>query len=499
MKLPSEAVTPRRFPAQPFVLLIFVAALQLGTTGLLAQRPELRATRDQPREIGGNHLEVELFGGEFSQWASAWRDNAPIPLRFRWRTDFDNAVGATWEIARDPSFSTILARGEAGEASAEGGFAYFTIDFRPIVGDQAQRPLDHYVRIATFGRGPVRAEAASRPALRDSSRPAASATGSARPQGQRTNTDRDLRPIKPPVGLPSPPVQVSIITPHDPTDFTYPGLHPEYLIEMPISIDLRTLKIRGTGGDEDPYLLVTVIYADGTTIVPELDLAALKIRFPDATVRIDSPSKTHENVPVDVDPGDDLAIPAATGHFERSIRPIGMELAEQHGLSAAQRRELRERTLVGILVIGLEEDAQPSTEVMDQTRADLVSNLQTELASLVRGVELSLADPTDIPDLVSAVQRIRADLQQRLIATAQARAIDDLTDYLVIPGFPTVLAIPGMLNADDYIGVGVQVLDYESILNAGENGLPISMRLDQNPDEELYYRIEGRVRVQPRS
>jgi hypothetical protein len=55
----------------------------------------------------------------------------------------------------------------------------------------------------------------------------------------------------------------------------------------------------------------------------------------------------------------------------------------------------------------------------------------------------------------------------------------------------------GTANADDFIGFGSVLISYEQIRLAAEEGrgVPIEMRLDQNPEEELYYKIEGQVRA----
>jgi len=195
---------------------------------------------------------------------------------------------------------------------------------------------------------------------------------------------------------------------------------------------------------------------------------------------------------VDVDPGDDLPIPAATGHYETTMRPIGLELAERHGFNARQKQQLRESTMVGILVIGMEEDAVPSTEVINETRDELVRCLQKELDKLIRGITISWDNPAQMPNLVDAVAQIQGKVQNHVISSAKSKGIDELVKKLMIPGFPPAI-LAGAANADDFIGAAAAVFTYEQILNAGDKGLPIKMTLNQNPDEELYYRIEGRI------
>lgn len=435
-------------------------------------------------------VEVEVPAGpDKTAWSSTWSDNAPVPLRFRWETGYDHVGSAMWQVSTDPDATSIIASGDAGKPPVNGQASGFTIDFRGIVGGSEARPLRYYVRVVTYkGTGATGRVAKATPT----------------PRLGRKNDDEKMRVAKATptritkkeqAGPPSMPAVVTIGETGPGTRFTTEGLRPELLNRMPIEIDLHTLKVRGTGGDEDPYLFVVAFFADGTTIVPKVNLAKQHIEFPTSSVRIQAAQKTHENVPVDVDPGANLAIPSATGHFETTIEPIGLELARQHGLSSTDRKKLREQTLVGILVIGMEEDAQPSTEVIDETRTELVASLQTELDGIVRGIEVSLSDPTDIPDMMDAVDEIRARLKKKLVDSAKARTLEELSQYLAIHGFPTIILVPGALNADDYIGSGVALFNYQQILDAGEAGLPIKMTLDQNPDEELVYQIEGRIRL----
>ena len=465
---------------------LLMLAMSAGTAWTQPVRVQKAKT---PRKLVAlTSVEVALPSGpDKMTWGKAWNDTAPVPLDFRWKTGYSNVGSAVWQVTTDPETWKVLASGDAGRPPAPDGMSRFSVDFRSIAGNTNQRPLHYYLRVVTY-------KAAERAAA-----PATGRTIGRQPGrlARRTSKAPTRLTEREQAGPPSMPVVVSILPSGPVTEFTPGGLRPELYNAMPIQIDLNTLKIGGTGGDEDPYLLVVAFFADGTTIVPKINLAKQRIEFPTSSVRIQSPTKTHENVPVDVDPGDELKIPASTGHFEATIRPIGLELAHQHGLSASQQRQLREKTLVGILVIGMEEDALPSTDVMNETRNELVSALQSELDRIVRGITVSLANPTKIPNRVDAVNQIRDDLKKRLVDSAKARTLEELQQYLAIHGFPAIVLVPGALNADDYIGSGVALFDYEQLLQAGSNGLPIRMKLDQNPDEDLHYRIEGRIRVKP--
>lgn len=454
----------------------------LGAVPAAAQSVRVSKASGRPGLVEMTNVEVKLQAGPDKEtWGKAWNDNAPVPLQFRWTTGYANVGSAIWQVTTDPESWKVIASGDAGKPPGKSGVSGFSIDFRDLVGGSQQRPLHYYVRVVTYTGGRLVREQTGR----------SIGTRTAKIARARTNrlTTREQ------AGPPSTAVVVSIADSGPGTTFTPGGLRPELYNEMPIEIDLQTLKIRGTGGDEDPYLFVVAFFADGTTIVPQLNLARQRVEFPTSSVRLQAAAKTHENVPVDVDPGANLTIPNSTGRFRTTIRPIGMELAREHGLSSADRKKLREKTLVGILVIGMEEDAQPSTEVMNETRAELVSSLQTELDRIVRGVTVSLDDPTKIPDMMDAVNEIRGRLKKQLVDSAKARTLEELSQYLAIHGFPAIVLVPGALNADDYIGSGVALFNYEELLNAGEAGLPIKLKLDQNPDEELTYKIEGRIRV----
>ncbi len=91
---------------------------------------------------------------------------------------------------------------------------------------------------------------------------------------------------------------------------------------MPVTLQLTKFICHNADEDsffsngDEPYLFVAAIYADGTTI----QLGNLA----NATVRIQSPSKTHDNLGHNgVHAGNSFAIPSSTGHFSRSILPIG--------------------------------------------------------------------------------------------------------------------------------------------------------------------------------
>jgi hypothetical protein len=209
-------------------------------------------------------------------------------------------------------------------------------------------------------------------------------------------------------------------------------------------------------------------------------------------VRLAGASGTHGNVlgGEAMDAGDTVPIPDSTGRFETTIRPIGLQLANQLGLTENNKRMLRDKTQVAVVIIGMEEDAIPSTDTANELYAAFIAGLQEELDTLVRSVELT-AGGVNFPNLASAVDAIRKRLRERLEALAKSETINDLKPFLAIPAAP-MLATFGAVNADDYIGAAHRVVTYQQLLDAGEAGIPFELEISDNPDEEVLYKIKGK-------
>src|SRR4030095_3476857 len=104
---------------------------------------------------------------------------------------------------------------------------------------------------------------------------------------------------------------------------------------------------------------------------------------------------------------------------------VGVEAISKFKLDSAAQRELRQSTFVGIVVVGLEEGSAPSTEVMNNVRDQLVSEIQTEFDKIVRDVTVPIADITD-PNRVGQVSNnIKA-----AVMAAVKQVIDQIRDRL---------------------------------------------------------------------
>ena len=490
-------------------ILAFAISPVFGQDKQIQKKPKMGAVKL-------TSLEVELqTGPDKVAWGKAWKDSAPVNLSFRWSTGYPNVGSAIWQVSTDPQAKNVIARGDAGKPQTGGSAASFIVDFRPIVGSSTHRPQNYYVRVLTFKSQTKIASKKVQP-LRKTRETRQRTTKTRETRQRKTKTKTKTRETRqsPPVrvksatpsatvaaqaGPPSRPVHVAIIQPGANTQFSEIGMHPEFANEMPIVIDLQTFKLRGTGGDEDPYLFVVAVFADGTTIFPEL--SAGRLIFPNSRAGLaHSTGNTHENLGVeDIDPGADINIPNHVGRFERKIKPIGMDLLKQlanstgQSFTPAHQKSLRDITYVGVLVIGMEEDAIPSTEVVNAARDQLVTEMDKAFKKVLRDVEVPITGQPKMPDVVGKVIAMTNDIRERLIDSTTARTVDELKDYLWIPGFPTLILVPGIANQDDYIGFGAAMFTYEEILNAGTGGLPIRLKLDQS-SEPIYYRIEGRIR-----
>ena len=204
-----------------------------------------------------------------------------------------------------------------------------------------------------------------------------------------------------------------------------------------------------SNGDE-PYLFVAAIYADGTTI---------KISdIGNAKVRIKSPTKTHGNLGrKGVDDGDSFSIPTSIGRFKTNILPID-------GLPGNIGKE---KSLVGLIVIAMEEDAT-TTNAANAAQKALVKVLQKELDQAVRSVRE--------PNIEALKGKIK---------TAMRNAIKK-------ESLGSISGIFSFLDPDDYINADLATWTYQELENAGNTGIPINMEFNASG---VRYSIKGNVKA----
>ena len=438
---------------------------------------------------------VTLQTGEFVDYRNHHAFHAPPGVVFARWTDLRTSAGeAWWELyqvdATEPDGRRTLASAPLQNAPFHPGE---TVRFQVNLGavlpaENAGRGARQY-RLAVFSRPPVRQTSRGGTGLTVTA--ASPGTGNARPAASGA-----MQPVPSTASGYTVLVQQPGPGPDGSTSFTLLGTRPELLHTMPIAIDLQTLTVEGDD-DVEPYLLVAAVFVDGTTIVPQVNPAEMQVTFPTSTVRVAGGQGTHGNVTggPDMDAGETVSIPAATGHFEAVIRPIGLPLATQFDLPEADVRALRENTQVAILVVGMEEDNIPSTATANETRGVVLDELRTVLNGIVRGVVLDVENLTEPPDVVGAAQEAAGGVLARVRAAAAAKTAAEVAQYLMIPTAPVLVLVPGILNSDDYVGTGVFAVSYQQLLDAGLAGVTFTLTLSDGADEPARYEVRGRVRI----
>jgi hypothetical protein len=373
-------------------------------------------------------IEVKQFSGDFEQWQKSLIINSAEKVTFRYSTDEPAATSAIWQVSDKPFSSApqitaaqaphVIASGALGQVPAKGHVSLFDINFALFAPKTPPTsPKSYWVFIVT------------------------------------KNAQQQ------PVGLPSVPAKIVYHkSTQPPTDLS--GIPGDKPVPMPIEISLSSFTVNITNegsGDDDPYLFVVAVYADGTTVKP-LDLAH-------SSVRIDSPSKTHNNLGMDAfsdDPktGKAYSIPSSVGHFEKGILPLS------GGLSMQMARNL---SRVAILVITMDED-NTSDSAANAGRKALVDNLQKELNAAIRSLK-----PPDIP-------AIQEKITAKVVSAVKKETLKD---------WWTPWGLFDAADPDDFIGSDFATFSYAQILNAGAKGLPIMLDCKSS---EGSYTINGTIR-----
>jgi hypothetical protein len=419
----------RKPSAALLALMMITTSLMIPAQSARSQGKDENRQRQQPvLEVRKTRLEVREGSGEFEQWVKTLTITYAHKLLFAWDTDEPGVATAEWMVTDKvvylPQSSPIrhaphvIANGPLTQVPQKGHRAFFEIDFAQFAPKSPPKnPKSYLVHIVT------------------------------------KNAQQQ------PVGS-TPSATVTIIYRAQPaSSVDLSGIPAEEPKPMPIKVSLHRFEVNRTNegeGDDDPYLLIAVIYADGTTINPR-DLAH-------SSVRIDSPSKTHNNLLMDAydnEPrsGKSYSIPYSLGAFEKAILPL-------HGAGSLQTAQTL--STVAVLVIVMEED-NTSDSAANAGRKALVNNLQQELNAAIRS-----GAP---PDPEAIQNRVR----DRVI---QAVKKETLSDWW---------APWGLFDApdpDDFIGANFAIFNYKQILDAGIKGLPISLTCKSS---EGSYTITGSI------
>lgn len=474
------------------------------------------AAQVRPFEVKGitpskNIVEVKVTPQpDKSEWRTGATITGEMPMIFRWRTGYENVGDVVWQVSSDRAATKILASGDA-RSSPNKNSGGFTVDFPTLFPNAKKEARQYFVRIVTYKKLPVQINQGGGKASLKLNKIKDKHT-------LHKASKKNHVAVKQTVGAPSKNIRVNFVPPGEVIPFHDHAFEPELLRSLDIEIRLDTLKIHGDGGDEDPYIFALAFFLDGTTVKPEL--VNERISFRHSNVRIRMGTKTHENLNVsNVDIGKTLSIPHNIGRFRETIRPIGFSVASQLGATEEDMLLLRENTFLGILVIGFEEDAVPSTEAVNSLRAELVENLRDEMNGLIRGVSVSGEDvngnaqPASVEDmtdrlrqqLFTGVADIRKRVQSRMIDRALEDGMGEFWANSKFIGYHSIVVVPGALNADDFVGSRFEQFSYEDLLQSNSQGIPFTMQLNQNWDGlprylqaddpgSIWYEVKGRVR-----
>lgn len=261
---------------------------------------------------------------------------------------------------------------------------------------------------------------------------------------------------------------------------------------MLIQIDLEKLYINNSNeGADEPYLIVFVIYVDGTTINP--------LGFAGSTVRIDCSSGTHGNVPDeemywgnDLTTGTVAKIPASTGHFEKSIKPIGLEFAADFpDYDGSIGQSMKDNTMVLLVVVALEEDAT-STSAANAARNAALQELQNRANGVIQSMTLQDLMQGNPPEF--DISQIQKDITSKAIEAAEDETLDAAFWVQLFSPF-NPFALAQAVDPDDYIGSAYKIFTFGELLDTIPPArIPFSLNLSNAADWEGSYTVRGWIR-----
>ncbi len=415
------------------------------------------------------YLEIQKFSGEMVQWVDEWAVQAPTDeLTFRFRATRDDIRWVEWEASNQPfpppdgrqDNVKIVRTGNLGVAPAGEGWRIFTINFKQIVPlPPPEDEMKIYLRL----------------------------------RGRKYPTADDPSNH---IGMPSSPVIVNYVPPGDPTRFTTRGLYPELWTPMPIQVHAGPLHILRADeeDDEEPYVIIVLIYADGTTIN--------LLEMGNSSVRVMATQKTHGNVWNDGDLGSGDS-PFLLEDFPAThILPIGLNVLELlEGMdatwsSAPTQLTMMDNAFVFVLAAALEED-ETTTADANAIRSTLVNAIEKEVNSAIRNIDLGVNLDLD------AIEG-QFNTQMNVVVENVMAAVDEKTDDIIEE---IVLTLPfsfaQAVDPDDFIGHRFEKVSYREILDAGPAGVPFSLDIEtdcgMNPlcDPGAHYLLDVRITKQP--
>lgn len=405
-------------------------------------------------------LAVKEQGGEFTSWSHAITIHQAGLRAFRWRPSGAFPGQAAWQLSStpippdkpDPGRVPVIASGPVS-VPQPGHWSFFSVDLAAHLPAAAPDPArDYYVRVV---------------ALDSAGEPFKTLTSNVALHYKKHE--------QPHIELKFPTVKEQD-----------PELYASSPMTVEIDVDELYVGNENEGGDE-PYLMLAVIYADGTTINP-LSLAA-------STARIASPTKVHGNVPDEDKYGDDLdttktaKIPNSTGRFTAAIEPIGLDLvADVEDPDDVIAPAMRRGTRVYLIALGLEEDAT-SDAAAKAARDTAIAALGKEVNAIVQSMTLADLQAGSPPKFDP--EPIQKKIQKKALDAAEDSTLAG--PWFLPPVFPTLIS--QAVDPDDFVGWAIEEFSYGQILGAGNAGIPFEMTLAADVENwEGSYTLRGRIR-----
>lgn len=234
------------------------------------------------------------------------------------------------------------------------------------------------------------------------------------------------------------------------------------------SIDVR-LKLNnlhcfdeGDGiGSAEPYLWTVFFKIDGDTAQVNPSLAL------QGTATVVATPGNHGDLPNhDVDPGENVPIPAILGEFNTRLKPIPLQQPIGNFKEVGG--------VVGAITVLMEEDNTPGSAIA-KGHAALNKAVQESLNALIPTLNFAHQEPTEA----------EIEALKKKIGDAVIKAIkDDVSIWDWLGGFG---------NMDDQIGSEVFRFSHQQLEQAGSGGLEIRKRFKNEGDWE----IQGRVTASP--
>jgi hypothetical protein len=233
---------------------------------------------------------------------------------------------------------------------------------------------------------------------------------------------------------------------------------------LDVKLKLNNLHCNDEGdgiGSAEPYLWTVFFKIDGETTQVNPSLAL------QGTATVVTTPGNHNDLPNhDVDPGENVPIPAALGEFATRLKPIPLQVP------IGNMKEVG--GVMGVITVLMEEDSTPNSAIAKGHDA-LNKAVKDSLNALIPTLKFGHEQPTE------------AEIE------AMKKKIGDTVTNAVESGVDIWDWLSGLGDMDDKIGSEVFRFSHEQLEKQGVSGIGIQQRFQHEGDWEL----QGRVTAVP--